>query len=772
MAVSESRKLKIEVRGIVQGVGFRPFIYNLAVRHGLKGSVANTGGGVEIYITGPASKTEKFLELMETGCPPLARILETVAVDAPDHHFGCRFEIVTSDAGRSNSTLVSPDIATCSDCVSDILSSDNRRYDYPFTNCTNCGPRLTIIEKIPYDRKNTSMAAFTMCPACLEEYNNPQDRRFHAQPNACPACGPELSWHDGSGLMLTADNDACIKGCVRALKNGGISAIKGLGGFHLAVDALSEYAVRRLRKRKSRRHKPLAVMAADLETAETVSLLNDRERELLCSKERPIVLVRRKQGLLPGILAPGIGEIGIMLPYAPLHHLLFARKECPRIIVMTSGNQPGEPICMQNREALEKLGSIADFFLMHNRAVVTRVDDSVARVVRGRLQMIRRSRGYVPVPLEVRGLSGSFFACGAELKNTFCISRGEEVFPGQHIGDLKTPACMAFFEESAHYMRNLLEIVPESAVCDMHPDYLSSRYAAASGLPCTKVQHHHAHAAAVMAEHGLRKGIAAILDGAGLGTDGTVWGGEFFYLNQGKCRRTAHLMPLGMPGGDSAVRDIWRMGLSLLAAGGIDITDDMAVPETLRNIPCENRRVILQMLQKRINTPLASSSGRLFDAVASLLGIRQDVTFEAQAAMELESLAWDAHEPECIKDSRHLSASVAEHGRKLVIDHRPLLHRLLEDMRSKVPVPLMALRFHSWLACSAHAVVDRLAERFRTRNIILGGGCFQNRLLLEMLSDRLGKDGYRVYTGEQIPVNDGGVALGQLFAAGFQNRQE
>ena len=769
-ATAETTHLKINVLGIVQGVGFRPFVYNLAKNLGLVGSVANTGQGVDICLSGPAWKTDKFLNILKTESPPLARIFEIQITAALKNERTDDFTILVSNDGEAKSTLISPDIATCEDCIDDIFSPGNHRYHYPFTNCTNCGPRMTIIRQIPYDRKSTSMAGFPMCPSCEAEYHNPTDRRFHAQPNACPTCGPVLSWHNDQGHKLTDNNESCLRECAQALREGAIVAIKGLGGFHLAVDAASDKAVQRLREKKHRYAKPLAVMAANLAIAESISLLNDLERELLFSKERPIVLVRKKQCSLCDTLSPGILEIGIMLPYTPLHNLLFAMEGCPKVLVMTSGNLSGEPICTDNGDALSKLTDIADYFLLHNRDIVTRVDDSVVRIVRNRTQMIRRSRGYVPVPLPVKGISGSMLACGAEQKNSFCFSRNEQVFLSQHIGDLKGPDNMAFFEESVEYMQDVLEIAPEQVICDRHPDYLSSRYGASLSLPCIRVQHHHAHAAAIMAEHNLSEGLAVIFDGAGSGDDATVWGGEIFYLQGADCERVAHLAPLSLPGGDRAAREIWRMGLALLAASGLDITDVTALPSALQDIPVESRLGISQMIEKNINTPLTSSIGRLFDAVASLLGICQEVAFEGQAAMELETLAWSAYEDGAsVAVNERYTATVTWDREKYLLDFRPLLHWLLEDLQNGTSVAVIALSFHLWIVRSTNkALLRLLAGRYPTQNIFLGGGCFQNRMLLEFLAERLEENRFNVYSGEQVPVNDGGVSLGQVYIAASQ----
>ncbi len=772
-AATEARQLRVHVMGMVQGVGFRPFVYKLAKKYDLTGSVANTGQGVEIYVSGSAAGTDKFLNKLETETPPLAKISQIQFTEVWQVEPVDDFTIVGSnDDNEAKTTLISPDTAVCDECVADIMSPGNRRFHYPFTNCTNCGPRMTIIRGIPYDRINTSMAGFPMCPSCLEEYRNPYDRRFHAQPNACRVCGPLLSWHDDKGEKITDRNEKCLKGCAEVLQKGAIVAMKGLGGFHLAVDAASDIAVQRLRDKKHRYAKPLAVMVGNLAAAERVCLLSDGERELLLSRERPIVLGIKKQSLLSEKLAPGIRELGIMLPYTPLHHLLFAMEQCPEVLVMTSGNLSGAPICTNNDDALQKLANIADYFLLHNRDIVTRVDDSVVRIVRGRLQTIRRSRGYAPTPLPVTGLNNSIIACGTEQKNTFCLSRDGQLFLSQHIGDLKGPENIDFFEESVAYMKAILGVSPKQVACDLHPDYLSSRYGESLALPCLKVQHHHAHAAAIMAEHNVSEGLAVIFDGTGMGGDGTVWGGEVLHVDGTHCKRVAHLAPLMLPGGDRATREIWRMGLALLAAGDLDIAEVTNLPSTLRDVPVESRLGIAQIIEKNINTPLSSSVGRLFDAVSSLLGIRQEVDFEGQAAMELEALAWSAHECDACTDvdDRYTATVILNEGEYL-LDFRLLLHWILEDIKKGTPVAAIALSFHLWLVRSVNKIVLLFAKYHFTDNVLLGGGCFQNRMLLEFLADRLEENGFNVYSGEQVPVNDGGVSLGQAFIAARQSEK-
>ena len=782
--------LKIVVHGIVQGVGLRPFVYNLATGLGIKGTVSNTTHGVEIFISGSKEQIEKFLEGLTSFPPPLARIGEIELFPCTDDRGDDSFRILESHTdAQPADALIPPDIATCRQCVSEIKDPGNRRYDYPFTNCTNCGPRFTIITSMPYDRANTSMSSFSMCKACLKEYHSPEDRRFHAQPNACPRCGPVLSWHDSKGSRLEVGNSKCLDLCASALKEGHIVAIKGLGGFHLAVNAQSEEAVIRLRKLKRRPEKPLAIMVPDMDRARRCARRNKLAEKVLCSMHAPIVLAEKIPCVLPHAIAPGINEIGLMMAYTPLHHLLFARADCPEFLVMTSGNRAGEPICITNDGAVKRLGGIADFFLMHNREIVNRADDSVVRIINEMPAMIRRSRGYAPVPVHLKGLSSnslssgdpcddssaSLLACGAELKNTFALCRGDQLFLSQHIGDLKSPAAYEFFRHSIQNMQDLLEITPGAVVCDMHPDYLSSRYAKEQGIAVTEVQHHHAHAGAVMAEHGVSEAVAVIFDGTGYGPDGTVWGGEFFYVNKGKFKRLGHILPIPMPGGDAAASQPWRMALSLLLSAGFQIDgNDSRLPRAILEIPVETRRLIARIVQQKINTPWTSSAGRLFDAVAALTGLRCDTSFEAQAAMELEAAAFRAvsgrpgvnHAPVgcCRWKSGTLKKSdTVKKGNQWIIDSRIIVPLILDDMKQGVPSDEIALDFHLWLVKSALELIKNITQTLIVRNIILGGGCFQNRLLSEFMSITLENSGYRVYTGKEIPVNDGGISAGQIY---------
>ncbi|HID68898.1 MAG TPA: carbamoyltransferase HypF [Desulfobacterales bacterium] len=768
MPISKNKQLKITIKGIVQGVGFRPHVYSCATRLGLSGSVANNAQGVVVLIAGSSKDLEEFIDFVKKTPPPLSHIIDITIEDSSIEIPSNDFTIVDSEDGEVT-TLMAPDVAVCSDCLQDIFSPNNRRFHYPFTNCTNCGPRLTIIQKLPYDRQHTSMFSFPMCKACEQEYNDPENRRFHAQPNACSVCGPELSWIDCNGKNFAYNNDECLFRCAEALKDGKIVAIKGVGGFHLAVNAASNEAVQRLRFKKKRPAKPFAIMVPTSIVAQKYGVFNDEERKLLLSRNSPIVLVRKQAniGVLSQYVAPGLCELGIMVPHTPLHHLLFAMPDCPDQLVMTSGNLTAEPLCIDNDSALNKLAKIADCFLLHNRDIVTRADDSVVRVIQNKLQIIRRSRGYVPIPISVPQIDKPIMACGAELKNCFSLSRDGLIFQSQHIGDLKGPANMVFFEKSMSKLQDVLELRPKYVACDLHPDYLSSSYADASGLPCVKVQHHHAHAAAIMAENDIDEGLAVIFDGTGLGQDKTIWGGEFLYVKGADYERLGSLAPLYLPGGDRASLEIWRMGLALLSGSGIDILDSSELPESFRDIPKKSLLGIHQIMETGINTPQTSSIGRLFDGVASLLGLRKEVDFEGQAAMELETLAWEAYEGDpSIEITSRYNATIKMSGERLLLDYRPLVIWLLEDLHRGVSNAEIAFFFHLWLVRSTNKLLLYILARFQTTdNILLGGGCFQNKMLLSFLVCRLKENGLIVFSNEQVPVNDGGIALGQLYIA-------
>ena len=751
------------MRGIVQGVGFRPFVYRLALRLGVQGTVANNGEGVDIHLAGPAAAVDQFVSRLSAEAPPVARIVE-VRIEPAEPPDTTDFRILASDRSRPPSTQIAPDIATCADCLAEIRDPNNRRFRYPFANCTNCGPRFTIVEQIPYDRPNTSMRVFPLCDHCRREYHDPLNRRFHAQPNACPVCGPQLGWHDAAGRPLAGDP---LTEAAAALASGAVVAIKGLGGFHLAVDAGSAAAVERLRVRKHRPGKPLAVMVADLAAAERLCRVAPVEAELLTSTEHPIVLLDRLPAadLAPEV-APGLGILGVMLAYTPLHHLLLAEPQAPAVLVMTSGNSSDEPICTGNDEALTRLRGLADFFLLHNREIVTRVDDSVARVMAGRPRLLRRARGYSPVPILLRRPTQDILACGAEMKNSFCLVRRGEAYLSQHIGELTGPECLDFYRESITHLQGVLEVAPPQVACDLHPDYLSSRHARALGLPCSGIQHHHAHVGAVLAEQGLDGPVLGlVLDGTGYGGDGTVWGGEVLRADRGGSARLGRLALLPLAGGDRAAREPWRMALALLHRSlGRAALEPANQPESLRAIDPQRQALLIEMIERGLNCPPTSSCGRLFDAVSALLGLCTESRYEGEAAMLLEHQATLA--PAAGDDPGRYPVRLGAANGLVVLDSAPLGPLVLADLQAGAPVPLLARRFHQWLVDGCMALLNELRERTALTEVVLSGGCLQNRLLFETLVQALAGHGFTVHTRELVPVNDGGISLGQAYLGG------
>ena len=737
---------------MVQGVGFRPFVYVLAQRFGVSGYVRNDPEGVEVEAEGEGGTLEAFLRALREEAPPLSRVEGVDVEELPP--LGTKGFVIRRSEGEGDSkVLVPPDVATCPDCIREIFDPSDRRYRYPFTNCTRCGPRYTIILGLPYDRPNTTMRKFRMCPECRREYEDPSDRRFHAQPIACPECGPELVLADGHGRSLDRDP---ISEAARVLLQGRIVAIKGLGGFHLACDATDEEAVRRLRERKGREGKPLAVMVRDLRAARELAEVLKEEEKLLSSPRAPIVLLKKKGGLAESI-SPGLSTYGLMLPYTPLHHLLL--REVGRPLVMTSGNVSGEPICYRNEEALEKLGGVADYFLLHDRDVHARCDDSVVRVVAGREVVLRRSRGYVPEPVGLPARSRvPILACGGFLKNSFCLVRGDRAFLGPHIGDMEGPDVVRAFEEGVDNMKRIFGINPEAFAHDLHPDYPTTRYASEQDGEKVPVQHHHAHIASVMAEGGLEGPVVGVaLDGTGYGEDGTVWGGEFLLAEKGWYRRVGHIALARMPGGEMAVKEPWRMALAhLYRVFGEDFLD-WELP-FLSYV--DDRNLFVRMLDRGLASPLTSSAGRLFDAVSAVLGVHPGpVSYEGQAAMELEAVAEDVeggYRFEVIKD-----------GDMWVVEPEPFWRVLLEDLREGTSVPSASGKFHRGLAEAVVEVCARVKEETGVRDVVLSGGVFQNVRLLKATFRLLEGKGFRVHTNSRVPPNDGGICLGQALVATY-----
>lgn len=766
----ERKGVELTVQGTVQGVGFRPFVYRLARDFNIGGTIANTGQGVVIQAVGLSADLDRFLQALTEQAPPLARISSISQRKIPAIAGRQTFTILESSSEHATQTIIPADIALCDDCLQELLNPADRRYRYPFINCTNCGPRFTIVSSIPYDRPGTSMHSFPMCRSCQAEYDDPDNRRFHAQPNACAQCGPQISWHASTGEQLPCHDP--ITETIQALRDGSIVAIRGMGGFHLVVDAGSEPAMALLRKRKQRRSKPLAIMVADLEAAGLICQLSPVAIKALTSPAHPIVLLPRKETTsFAANLAPGMGEIGIMLPYTPLHHLLFATPGCPPALVMTSGNRNGEPLCIGNAEAVSRLGHIADFFLLHNREIVTRIDDSVIRIMQGRPRVLRRARGYVPNPIPLSESLPPLLACGSGLKNTFCLVRNNMAFISQHIGDLANLESLAFYKESIYHFQELLETRPQLVICDLHPDYLSSRHGQELewdlGLPRLHVQHHHAHAVAVMTEHGLEgKALAIILDGTGLGPDGTIWGGEILEVTRTDFTRRGCLAPLPLPGGDAAAEQPWRMGLAALYhTFGEAGLQPSRLPAALLDVAEEKRSAVLAMMQNGFNSPLTSSCGRLFDAVAALLGIRLDSDFEGQAAMEVEAIARQWQRPTEYK--QRANEPVEENG-FFIIDSSPFIERMLRDLQAGKSIPELAMNFHFWLIDSLTITINRLAATSTIRTVVLSGGCLQNRIIMEGLFQALEQDGFQVFTGQEVPVNDGGISLGQAVIGGLR----
>ena len=752
----------VRIRGAVQGVGFRPFVWRLAHELALAGWVRNDPSGVAIEVQGQADALDRFLARLAREAPALARIdaIETHELRADGRR---EFDIVASGAGPAT-TGIAADTAVCTDCLEELFDPRDRRYRYAFINCTGCGPRYTISRALPYDRANTSMAPFALCSACGEEYGDPASRRFHAQPNACAECGPALALCDSAGMRL--DQGDVVAAALARLERGEIVAVKGLGGFHLACDARNAAAVARLRARKAREEKPFAVMVANTASLCSLAEVGPAERALLEARERPIVLLQKKSAcdVLLGGVAPGIARLGAMLPYTPLQYLLFHEaagrpdgcawldQAQPLVLVMTSANAGGEPLIAANAEALARLGAIADAFVLNDRNVVVRCDDSVVLASGGGPAFIRRARGYTPAPIRLAHFGPPVLALGGQLKNTVCVTRGNEAFLSQHVGDLDNPESCRALEEAVRHLLHTLEVEPALVAHDLHPDFYSSRYAAAfaarSGLPMLAVQHHHAHIAAVSAEHRLRAPLLGLaLDGAGLGGDQGIWGGELLLVEDGSAKRIAHLRELKLPGGDRAAREPWRMAASAL------FEMDRA-SEIESRFPGCGGAILAQMLARELNSPPTSSAGRWFDAAAGLLGVRETCSYEGQAAMLLEGLA-EAHGP----------AAPAYGAYAIDADGTLDLLPLLAFLAGRQDRGYGAAVFHSTLAAALAAWVRAASKRTGLRDVVLGGGCFMNRVLTAALRARLETAGLQVFEARQAPPNDGGLALGQAAVA-------
>jgi hydrogenase maturation protein HypF len=766
--VGASRRVAARVSGTVQGVGFRPFTYRLAGELGLGGFVLNDERGVGLEVEGEAERVEEFLRRLASDAPPLAAVesVEPVELEPRGEH---GFRILPSERGGERRAPVSADVATCAACLAELFDPDDRRYRYPFLNCTDCGPRFTIVRAVPYDRATTTMAGFAMCAACRAEYEDPGNRRFHAEPNACPRCGPRAQLLDSGGTPIEGGpgGDA-VAAAAALLGEGAIVAVKGIGGYHLACRAVEEEAVAGLRRRKRRDAKPFALLVADLEAARELVGLSGAEEQLLTGRERPILIARRRAAAaVAAAVAPGRADLGLMLPHSPLHHLLAADAGEP--LVMTSGNLSEEPIAHRDAEAVERLGAIADAFLTHDRPIAVRAEDSVVRSLdpaTGPAPLaIRRSRGYVP-----RGIALSppaprpILGCGAELKSTFCLAVGADAWVGPHVGDLRSLEALRSFRAGVEHFEGVFAATPELVAHDLHPDYLSTRYALQrDGVEHVAVQHHHAHLAACLAEHGLAgPAVGAIYDGAGHGSDGTVWGGEILVGDAASCERAGMLLPVPLPGGDAAAREPWRMACAWLAAA-LGEPSPPIPPRLAGAVAPADWEAVAALARSGVASPPTSSAGRLFDAVAALAGLCARSAYEGQAASELEGAARLGERGAYPIDVVERVGGGAEVA--LLVDPRETIRALRRDLEAGAAVGEVSARFHETLAAATAEACLAAAEAARLDLAVLSGGVFQNRLLLERTTERLGGAGLRVLRPERLPPNDGGISYGQAAVA-------
>jgi len=755
---------RLEISGVVQGVGFRPFLFVLAQKYSLTGEVSNTAAGVLVLVEGTSEKIQGFIHDIYHENPLLACVTHIKITDTRLKNFKS-FKIVKSLASKSRATLISPDVSICPDCLAEMKDPFDRRFEYPFINCTNCGPRYTIIEDVPYDRPKTSMKSFVMCNTCQQEYDDPTNRRFHAQPNACPKCGPMVFLTDNKGSMICSDTKDAVELAADFLTKGKIVAVKGLGGFHLACDASSKDAVEKLRMKKARPHKPFALMA------ESISLLFDHvhvsleEKMLLESYHRPIVILKKKndgKGIARQV-APFNNSFGIMLPYTPLHYLLLEKG--PKILVMTSGNRSGEPLSIDNDDAVSAFSHIADYFLLHNRDIYFRADDSIARIQANKKRFIRRSRGYAPLPVFLNKKMPKILGCGAGLKNTICLTRDNYLFLSQHIGDLENVKSYGFYKNSIDHLKKILGITPEIIAHDMHPGYMSTDFAMAQkGIKKIAVQHHHAHAAACMAENDLdEKAIAITLDGTGYGTDGHIWGGEILLCTKKDFKRKAHLSYLKMPGGDKAVFEPWRMAASALynAFGSELLSLDIPYIKEMKK---ENLSFVCQMMEKNLNSPLTSSAGRLFDAVASLVCVRHEISHESQAAMELEAIADKGFNKEGYKYDI-LENQTGDFDGLFEINMTATIGQIIDDLQQDTAVSRISAKFHNTIVKAFTATAVKVSEKTGVEKVVLSGGVFHNDMILNAMIRSLEENKLTVYTHIEVPTGDGGISFGQAVVA-------
>ena len=758
----------IRIRGVVQGVGFRPFVYQLALRNGLTGWVCNTSAGVSIEVEGQPLHIDFFLAGLRSDPPPLSRI-EEIHFEYKEPRGHEYFEIRASIPEEGGFQRISPDIATCDLCRKELFNPEDRRYRYPFINCTHCGPRLTIIKDIPYDRPKTTMESFRMCSLCLKEYEDPLDRRFHAQPNCCPRCGPMLELTDSRGRKIDVEDP--IAEAAALLGRGSILAMKGIGGFLLVCDGSLDEAVRELRRRKRRPFKPFAVMMAALRQVKGICYVSPEEEALLTSMRSPIVLLRlRRKELLSATVAPGLNDLGVMLPYTPLHHLLMAAVNRP--LVMTSGNLSEEPMVAENEEALEKLSSVADCFLLHNRSIYARCDDSVVVLQNHAPMVIRRARGYAPDPINLPFEASEVLACGAEVKNTFCITKDRYAFLSQHIGDMENLETLEHFEVMVGLYRRMYRLDPRIIAHDMHPDYLSTRYAQElkkkdETLTLVPVQHHHAHIASCLIEnHFQPPALGVAFDGTGYGTDHTIWGGQFLLLKSyDAMERLGHLQPVPLPGGDAAVKRPYRMSLSYL----VSLLGEQALmrrPALLEGSNEKEIRLVIDQINKGIHAPLTSSAGRLFDGVSALIGVRDTIDYEGQAAIELEMICSE------IPDRKEAYPfRMEEQNGRWIILLKELFAAILNDLEHGIRQPEISAKFHLSVALMISRTVSILSRNTGLRRVALSGGTFQNRVLLKLTRSLLEEEGFQVASHREVPCNDGGISLGQAVVAHFAARK-
>ena len=753
-------RLSIKVKGIVQGVGFRPFVYNLAHKYELSGWVCNSSAGVEIEVEGNAHSLKEFVSEITANPPVLAHIEKVEAQDNLSLQGYSRFEIRKSIREDGQFVPVSPDISVCEDCLKELFGPADRRYLYPFINCTNCGPRFTIIKDVPYDRDKTTMSEFTMCLPCKTEYEDPLNRRFHAQPNACPKCGPEISLFDCNGKRV--DCQDIVNEAAHLILQGFIVAIKGIGGYHLACDATNTEAVARLRGRKYREDKPFALMVEGIEEIKAFCYLEKEEESLLLDHKRPIVLLKKREdsNLISEEAAPGNRYLGVMLPYSPLHYLIL--KEVKGPLVMTSGNISDEPIAYHDSEAILRLGRIADYFLLHNREIHQRTDDTVARIFDGAPMMIRRSRGYVPLSITLPLSGGEVLACGGQLKNTFCLTRGNRAFLSHHIGDLDNLETLSSFEEGIEYFKRLFHLRPKVTCYDLHPDYLSTRYALAQEGEKVGVQHHHAHLASCLGENGVTdRVIGVIFDGSGYGEDGRIWGGEFLVGDFSSFERMAHLEYVPMAGGEKAIKEPYRMAFAYLLESFSDDAFEVIHSLNLR-WDIERLHIFKQIIERGINSPMTSSMGRLFDAVSAILGVKERINHEGQAAVELEMIASHGEEGEYPVGVQNFEPCPSL---PLTIRVQGIIRGIIDDLIAGTEKGIISARFHNTISTIIIEVCRWIREKTALNMVALSGGVFQNVMLLNLSVDRLKKNGFLVLTHHDVPPNDGGISLGQALVA-------